>query len=232
MNVMLRDKGAKLLTHMTGYRSRVYKLALFFLVVILAMIIVSWTTSEHIGEPEIILSPEIISLIPKGSEDTFIPVLPPTLAAVQAEPSSDGSANSASLQAADPSTLVPILHSLEGISLDDNTEAVVAKKGYPLTFVQDPHFIDVFTYEYPDMNIGFQDGIVTFVQIPAEIGHVHINDQRISLTITDVKRLLGEPDYIAEDGIVFQRGEELIKLFIAPETQELIAIDYYDLSST
>ncbi|NRF92182.1 hypothetical protein HQN89_14315 [Paenibacillus frigoriresistens] len=229
MNVMLLEKGAKLLTHMTGYRSRVYKLALFFLVVILAMIIVSWTTSEHMGEPEIILSPEIISLIPKGSDDTFVPVLPPTLAAVQAEPSNG---SSASLQAADTRAVVPILHSLEGISLDDNTEAVVAKKGYPLTFVQDPHFVEAFTYEYPDMNIGFQDGIVTFVQIPAKVGHVQINDQRISLTMTDVKRLLGEPDYVTEDGIVFQRGEELIKLFVAPETQELIAIDYYDLSST
>ncbi|KRF30147.1 hypothetical protein [Paenibacillus sp. Soil787] len=232
MNVILRDKGAKLLTHITGYRSRVYKLVLFFLVVILAMIIISWTTSEHIGEPEIILSPEIITLIPKGSDDTFVPVLPSTLAAVQAEPSSDGSANSASLQVAEASAMVPILHSLKGISLYDNTEAVVAKKGYPLSFVQDPHLKEAFTYEYPDMNIGFQDDIVTFVQIPAKVGHVQINDQRISLTITDVKRLLGEPDFVAEDGIIFQRDEKLIKLFIAPETQELIAIDYYDLSST
>lgn len=229
MNVMLRDKGAKLLTHITGYRSRVYKLALFILVVILAMIIVCWSTSEHIGEPEIILSPEIISLIPEGSDDTFVPVLPPTLAAVQAKSNND---SSASFEAAEASSLVPILDSLEGISLDDNTEEVIAKKGYPLTFVQDPHFIDVFMYEYPDMNIGFQDGVVTFVQIPAEIGHVQINDQRIPLTITDVKRLLGEPYYVVEDGIVFQRKEEIIKLLIASETQELISIDYYHLSST
>ncbi|MDQ0892278.1 hypothetical protein QFZ81_007366 [Paenibacillus sp. V4I9] len=229
MNVMLRDKGAQLLTHITGYRSRVYKLALFFLVVILAMIIVRWTSSEHIGESEIVLSPEIISLIPEGSDDTFVPVLPPTLAAAQAESSSD---SNASLQAAEASSLVPMLHSLQGISLYDDTESVIAKKGYPLTFVQDPHFVEVFTYEYPDMNIGFQDGIVTFVQFPAKIGHVKINDQRIPLTITDVKRLLGEPDYVVEDGIVFQRREALIKLFIESETQELISIDFYHLSST
>ncbi|MGO4268694.1 hypothetical protein AB4Z22_02430 [Paenibacillus sp. TAF58] len=229
MNVMLRDKGAKLLTHITGYRSRVYKLAMFFLVVILAMIIVRWTTSEQIGEPEIILTPRIITLNPEGSENTFLPVLPPTLAAVQAESISDSSAN---LQIADASSLVPILHSLEGISLHDDTESVIAKKGYPLTFVQDPQFAEAFTYEYPDMNIGFQDGIVTFVQIPAKVGHVKINDKRIPLTITDVKRLLGEPDYVAEDGIVFQRREGLIKLFIESETQELISIDYYHLSST
>jgi hypothetical protein len=229
MNVMLRDKGAKLLTHIIGYRSRVYKLALFFLVVILAMSIVRWTTSEQIGEPEIILSPEIISLNPEGSDNTFVPVLPPTLAAVQAESSSDSSVN---LQVAEANSLVPMLNSLEGISLYDDTESVIAKKGYPLTFVQDPNFIEAFKYEYPDMNIGFQDGIVTFVQIPAKVGHVQINDQRIPLTITDVKRLLGEPDYVAEDGIVFQRREALIKLFIEPETHELISIDYYHLSST
>lgn len=223
MNVMLRDKGAKLLTHITGYLSRVYKLGLFLLVVILSMIIVRWTTSEHIGEPE------IISLIPEGSDDTFVPVLPPTLAAAQAESSSY---NSASVQVAEASSLVPMLNSLEGISLYDDTESVIAKKGYPLTFVQDPHFVEAFTYEYPDMNIGFQDDIVTFVQIPAKVGHVQINDQRIPLTITDVMRVLGEPDYVVEDGIVFQRGEALIKLFIESETQELISIDYYHLSST
>lgn len=229
MNVMLRDKGAKLLTHITGYLSRVYKLGLFLLVVILSMIIVRWTTSEHIGEPEIILSPEIISLIPEGSDDTFVPVLPPTLAAAQAESSSY---NSASVQVAEASSLVPMLNSLEGISLYDDTESVIAKKGYPLTFVQDPHFVEAFTYEYPDMNIGFQDDIVTFVQIPAKVGHVQINDQWIPLTKTDVMRVLGEPDYVVEDGIVFQRGEALIKLFIESETQELISIDYYHLSST
>lgn len=227
MNVMLRDKGAKLLTHITGYRSRVYKLALFFLVVILAMIVVRWTTSEQIGEPEIILSPEIISLNPEGSNDTFVPVLPPTLAAAQAESSSDISA-----KVAEANPLVPMLNSLEGISLYDDTASVIAKKGYPLRFVQDPHFEEAFTYEYSDMNIGFQDDIVTFVQIPAKVGYVQINDQRIPLTITDVKRLLGEPDYVAEDGIVFQRREALIKLFIESETQELISIDYYHLSST
>jgi hypothetical protein len=229
MNVMLRDKGAKLLTHITGYRSRVYKLTLFFLVVILAMMIVRWTTSKHIGEPEIILSPDIISLIPEGSDDTFVPVLPPTLAAAQAESISD---YSVSLQAAKDSSLVPTLHSLQGISIYDDTESVIAKKGYPLTFVQDPLLVEAFMYEYPDMNIGFQDDIVTFVQIPAKVGHVQINDQRIPLTITDVKRLLGEPDYVVEDGIVFQRGEALIKLFIESETQELISIDYYHLLST
>lgn len=227
MNVMLRDKGAKLLTHITGYRRRVYKLALFFLVVILAIIVVRWTTSEQIGEPEVILSPEIISLNPEGSDDTFLPVLPPTLAAAQAESSSDISA-----KVAEANPLVPMLNSLEGISLYDDTASVIAKKGYPLRFVQDPHFEEAFTYEYSDMNIGFQDDIVTFVQIPAKVGYVQINDQRIPLTITDVKRLLGEPDYVAEDGIVFQRREALIKLFIESETQELISIDYYHLSST
>ncbi|MDF2647584.1 MAG: hypothetical protein K0Q73_3389 [Paenibacillus sp.] len=229
MNVMLRDKGAKLPTHITGYRSRVYKLALFFLVVILTIIVVRWITSEQIGEPEIILSPEIISLNPEGSDDTFLPVLPPTLAAAQAETSND---ISTSMQAAEANSLVLILYSLEGISLYDDTESVIAKKGYPLTIVQDPRFIGALTYEYSDMDIGFQDDIVTFVQIPAKVGHVQINDQRIPLTITDVKRLLGEPDYVAEDGIVFQRGEALIKLFIESETQELISIDYYHLSST
>lgn len=227
MNVMLRDKGAKMLTHITSYRNRLYKLALFFLVLVLAIMIVRWTASEQIGEPEIILSPEIISLNPEGSNDTFVPVLPPTLAAAQAESSSDISA-----KVAEANPLVPMLNSLEGISLYDDTASVIAKKGYPLRFVQDPHFEEAFTYEYPDMNIGFQDGIVTFVQIPAKVGHVQINDQRVPLTITDVKRLLGEPDYVAEDGIVFQRREALIKLFIESETQELISIDYYHLSST
>ncbi|NQX70168.1 hypothetical protein HQN90_28930 [Paenibacillus alba] len=228
MNVMIREKEAQMLTHVTGYHRRFYRLALFALVVTLILLVLKGTSSGRIVEPEAVLSPAVISMLPEGSDDSFLPVSPPKLAAQD-----DAGAGAYNLsQAASSSSILTSLVSLEGISLEDNTADVTAKKGAPLTTVEDPQFIGETIYQYPDVNVGFYEDVVAFVQVPARAGRIQINDQEIPLTLTDVKQLLGEPDFVAEDGVVFQRKEALIKLFMQPDTQDLISIDYYHLSST
>ncbi|OPH59398.1 hypothetical protein BC351_21055 [Paenibacillus ferrarius] len=227
MNVLMREKEAQMLTHVTGYQRRFYRLALFALVVTLILLVLKGTSSGRIGEPEVVLSPAVISMLPEGSDDSSLPVSPPKLAAQE----DAGTASNLS-QAVSSSSILTSLVSLEGISLEDNTADVTAKKGAPLTKVEDPQFIGETIYQYPDVNVGFYEDVVAFVQVPARAGRIQINDQEISLTLADIKQLLGEPDFVAEDGVVFQRKEALIKLFMQPDTQNPISIDYYHLSST
>jgi hypothetical protein len=124
------------------------------------------------------------------------------------------------------------LTSVNGISLNDTKKAIVEKKGKPLSITKDPYMPELDTYEYPQMKVGFSDETVGFVEISAAVGVIQIDDTPIPSTIEDIKKALGEPDYVAEDGIVFQRKDALLKLFIDSVTLKLSSIDYYQISDT
>jgi hypothetical protein len=121
---------------------------------------------------------------------------------------------------------------VNNITLYDDQKTVVEKIGQPDLITKDPFFKGTETYEYPKMNIGFYNGMIEYVEVLAVAGNIQIDDTSIPILVEDLKRALGEPDYVAEDGIVFQRNEALIKIFIEESTQKLISIDYYHLSST
>ncbi|TXK74844.1 hypothetical protein [Paenibacillus sp. N3.4] len=226
MNVMIRDKGIKLAAAVTRKR-RFHEIALFLLLLIILVITaVRLITHIQVGTSERTLSPKAVNLSPISPATTQFPVLSPSFAA-QGESVIDVSPKEANLV-----PFISTIYSLGGISLYDDAQTVEVKKGNPTAMVQDPQFIGAITYEYPDLNIGFDNNNVSFVQVPAEAGHIQINDQSVSLTVSEIRGLLGEPDYVAEDGLVFQRKEALIKLFLDPETQELISLNYYHLSST
>ncbi|GFZ81100.1 hypothetical protein GCM10008018_28330 [Paenibacillus marchantiophytorum] len=229
MNVMIRENDIKLLTHVTSYRRRFLKLALFSLAMTSALLFLKGATTERIGEPEVILTPAVISMLPVSSDAALIQLDPPPLLVAQ-EDAGEAAVNPMAMT--NVSSAAATLFSLEGISLEDNTADVTAKKGPPSTIVEDPQFIGETIYQYPNFNVGFYEDVVSFVQVSATVGHIQINDQQIPLTVSELKQFLGEPDFVAEDGLVFQRRDTLIKLFVQPETQELISVDYYHLSST
>ncbi|MDB5055439.1 MAG: hypothetical protein JWM44_3489 [Bacilli bacterium] len=133
---------------------------------------------------------------------------------------------------ADESNQAFQLTSVNGISLNDTKKTIVEKKGKPLSITKDPYMPELETYEYPQMKVGFSDGTVDFVEISAAAGIIQIDDTPIPSTIEDIKKALGEPDYVAEDGIVFQRKDALLKLFIDSVTLKLSSIDYYQISDT
>ncbi|UKS26382.1 hypothetical protein LOZ80_33495 [Paenibacillus sp. HWE-109] len=228
MNVMIRENDIKLLTHITSYRRRFLKLALFSLVMILALLFLKGATTERIGEPEVVLTPAVISMLPESPNAAFIPLDPPLL--VAQEDAGEAAVNPMAMTKV--SSAAATLFSLEGISLEDHTADVTAKKGPPSTIVEDPQFIGETIYQYPNFNVGFYEDVVSFVQVSATVGHIQINDQQIPSNVAELKQFLGEPDFVAEDGLVFQRRDTLIKLFLQPETQDLISVDYYHLSST
>ncbi|MFF2090223.1 hypothetical protein [Paenibacillus sp. NPDC058174] len=123
------------------------------------------------------------------------------------------------------------LHSVNGLTLDDDPAAVADKLGQPQSVVQDEWLPELQVYEYPDMDIAFRDGWFDYVEIAGGANKLQIDDNELSATEAAIKEALGEPDFIAEDGIVFQRGEALLKLFIDPDTGKLQSIAYYHIAS-
>lgn len=123
------------------------------------------------------------------------------------------------------------LRTVNDLSLYDNVATVLDKMGKPEQILRDDWLEEIEVYEYPDMNIGFRDGILAYVDIPRTAETISIDESLIPATIKALKKVLGQPDYVAEDGIVFQRNEALLKLFIDPDTGQLDSISYYHISS-
>jgi len=119
---------------------------------------------------------------------------------------------------------------VNGITLYDNQETIVMKLGEPDFVEVDPLIKDLVIYQYPAMNICFYSGELNYVEVLPEGGTIKIDDAIIPIRLVDLKKALGKPDFIAEDGIVFQRNDAVIKIFI-DDTEEVIAIDYYHISS-
>lgn len=119
---------------------------------------------------------------------------------------------------------------VNGITLYDNQEIIVMKLGEPDFVEVDPLIKDLVIYQYPAMNICFYSGELNYVEVLPEGGTIKIDDAIIPIRLVDLKKALGKPDFIAEDGIVFQRNDAVIKIFI-DDTEEVIAIDYYHISS-
>jgi hypothetical protein len=124
------------------------------------------------------------------------------------------------------------LENVNGISLTDDVKAVTDKLGQPLSKAKDPDIAEMEVYTFPEMNIGFSDGIVSYVEVLVTAGTINIDGVSIPINQEALINALGEPDFVAEDGIVFQRHSALVKLFTDMETHEVTAIHYYHYSST
>lgn len=116
---------------------------------------------------------------------------------------------------------------VNGISLYDDPSSVIDKLGEPAFITEDPHIPGIEIYQYPNMNVVFSDGIVNFVEIMDGTKTLQLDGIEIPATIEALEAALGHPDYITEDGIVFERNEALLKLFIDADTKKLTSIHYF-----
>jgi hypothetical protein len=117
------------------------------------------------------------------------------------------------------------------ISLQDDVNAVIAILGKPLSKQKDPFLSELEIYAYPKMNIGFSNGIVDYVEVLVTAGTAKIDGVQVPIEVEGMKKALGEPDFVAEDGIVFQRKQAFIKLFTSMETGEVTSIQFYNRSN-
>jgi len=132
----------------------------------------------------------------------------------------------------DTSSQQIFLTSVNDISLYDEAADVIKKKGSPEHVTTNSELEEYIIYEYPNMTVNFLDQLIDYVEITNEATTIWLDQTEIPATIEAIKTALGEPDYIAEDGIVFQRNEALLKLFINPDNGELETIAYYHIAST
>jgi hypothetical protein len=122
-------------------------------------------------------------------------------------------------------------YNVNGISLNDDVEAVIDKLGQPLSKEKDAFFAEMEVYVYPEINIGFSDGMVSYVEVLAAAGTASIDGVSVPIGQAEMIAALGEPDFVAEDGLVFQRNTAYIKLFTDMETHEVTGIHYYSHST-
>lgn len=134
-------------------------------------------------------------------------------------------AEASSAEAANPDFK---LQTVNGISLYDTPSIVARKLGEPESITADPHLKELLIYQYPNMNVVFSDGIVYSVEIAEGSETLLLDGVEIPATVEGVKGALGQPDYMTEDGIVFERNEALLKLFIDTDTKKLTSIHYFD----
>ncbi|MCR2806551.1 hypothetical protein [Paenibacillus soyae] len=146
----------------------------------------------------------------------------------QVQDAANGKGTESSASASDERVL--LLKSVGGISLYDTPESVVAKLGDPERIAQDELLSELKLYHYPSLTVAFYGEYVQYVDVPA--GEMIVIDGKdIPMTEAGLTAYLGSPDYIAEDGIVFQRGEALLKLFIDSDTKKPIYASYYHIAT-
>jgi hypothetical protein len=117
-----------------------------------------------------------------------------------------------------------------GISLYDSRDDVVAKLGQPSVIDKDEFFADLEVYRYEGLRVAFAGDFIQYVDIDPTHG-LDIDGKPVEATREALVKALGEPDYKAEDGIVFQRDEALLKLFLDPKTGKPQAISYYHIAT-
>ncbi|OBR67999.1 hypothetical protein A7K91_18900 [Paenibacillus oryzae] len=129
---------------------------------------------------------------------------------------------------AEPATFK--LETVCGISLYDSREDVVAKLGQPSEIDKDEFFADLEVYRYEGLRVAFAGDFIQYVDIDPAHG-LDIDGNPVEATREALVKALGEPDYKAEDGIVFQRDEALLKLFLDPQTGKPQAVSYYHIAT-
>ncbi|MDK8193658.1 hypothetical protein QP794_26605 [Paenibacillus sp. UMB7766-LJ446] len=133
--------------------------------------------------------------------------------------------------AADRSGTVQHFRTLNDISLDDSIDDILANKGQPVHKEHDP-YLGCPEYEFKDVTVGLCEdtGVVNYVHIDAYEKRLKLNQEWIDMDIEDIRDALGKPYYVAEDGEVFLRGSQALKVYMKPGSNQIEGIDLFDES--
>ncbi|WP_440112679.1 hypothetical protein [Paenibacillus sp. QZ-Y1] len=133
--------------------------------------------------------------------------------------------------AVDRSEPVQHFRTLNGISLDDSVDDILAKKGQPIHKEEDP-YLGCPEYEFNDVKVGLCEdtGVINYVHIDATQDHVQINGERMDMDIESIRDALGKPYFVAEDGEVYLRGTQALKVYMKQGSRHIEGIDLFDES--
>lgn len=131
--------------------------------------------------------------------------------------------------AVDRSETFQHFRTLNGISLDDTMDDLLAKKGQPGHKQEDP-YLGCPEYHFHDVKVGLCEDtdVIQYVHIDASENHIMLNGKRIEMNIEAIHHALGKPYYVAEDGEVFLRGDQALKVYMKSGSQQIEGIDLFD----
>ncbi|QLG38480.1 hypothetical protein MKY42_27805 [Paenibacillus sp. FSL W7-1088] len=135
--------------------------------------------------------------------------------------------------AADRSGPVQHFRTLNDISLDDSMNDMLANKGQPVHKELDP-YLGCPEYQFKDVTVGFCEdtGVVNYVHIDASEKRLKLNQEWIDMNIEAIRDVLGKPYDVAEDGEVFLRGSQALKVYMKPGSNHIEGIDLFDESAS
>lgn len=116
---------------------------------------------------------------------------------------------------------------VNGVPLDASMEVVVQEAGKPITVLEDRVLPDAEEWFYPNMTVGFYDGEVEYIIIPADIPEFQVGEFVFRVDYDELRATFGEPEFVAEDGIVYVRGSYCMKLMISEQSQVMTAVHFY-----
>ncbi|WP_010272799.1 hypothetical protein [Paenibacillus senegalensis] len=123
------------------------------------------------------------------------------------------------------------LQSVNGITLWDSKDQVLEKLGEPGSIVEDSLLTDVEVLYYPNMEVGIERNLVRYVAVDPAAGTIRIDGQELKITREAFAEAMGEPDFVGEDGLVYQNKQNAIKLFLDHDG-DLQVIRFFHISST
>ncbi|WP_339281423.1 hypothetical protein NST94_25920 [Paenibacillus sp. FSL H8-0282] len=123
--------------------------------------------------------------------------------------------------------------SLQGVALYTTKEELLLTKGNPLAVTNDP-LLETVEYHYADVTVGVGEGVVLYVHVAppqAQQFGLHVDGVEIDPLTDNLQDTLGKPYFIAEDGDVYLRGNNALKIYrnLAGEFE---GIDLFDSISS
>ncbi|MDO7907842.1 hypothetical protein Q5741_15630 [Paenibacillus sp. JX-17] len=115
---------------------------------------------------------------------------------------------------------------VNGISLDDRPADVITKKGQPLSVTKDK-LLGTTEYHYKDTTVGFLEGIVDYVHIPDSAGGMKLNDTWIPFHDQKIKLMMGQEEFLADDGFGYVRDYRAIKIYQNQASGHITGADFF-----
>ncbi|WP_159888590.1 hypothetical protein [Paenibacillus puerhi] len=119
------------------------------------------------------------------------------------------------------------LERINGLAVTDDLKTIYELKGEPIAVETEPLFPDERILIYEDCKVGLYLQSVQAVMVPASVGEIVIDGRKLPLDAEELKAVLGTPDWVAEDGIVYKHGGNALKLFIDPEQDKLLSVHLF-----
>lgn len=83
------------------------------------------------------------------------------------------------------------------------------------------------------MEVAFSGRLVDSLSVLTEntTSQFEVDGIPVESTPESIHRVLGTPDFVADDGLVYQRGEALLKVYLEPGRNNIVIIRYYSMAN-